>query len=65
VKQWYIVVFTSVDYYTLFEGAAAVKAKHPKQAIKRARKKLGIPQWYPGVVPEKVWGPLDEKPQGA
>ena len=51
----YVVIFTSVDWYTYYNGAAKVAARTDTEAIRKARKKLEIPDYYTNVTCEDLF----------
>lgn len=55
--SYYVVVFTSVDWFTLYEGSTQVTARNDKEAEKLARKKLKIDPIYTSIVVEDIYGP--------
>ena len=43
--RYYIVVITSIDYYTLYDGIEIVKAKNPKDAAEKAKTAYIQKEW--------------------
>ena len=57
--SYYVIVFTSIDYYTYYEGSIQVTARTQKEAIKLARKKLVILDYI--KLPEVIYGPFNRQ----
>ena len=59
--KWWIVVLTSLDYFTYYEGTEVIKARSAKEAGDKAR---GTRGWAANTTDvEDVFGPFDKEPR--